>query len=286
MEFINYIRLLLAMKIRNTRTYALLVLQCFILYLYMKPVVGFSRSVQYPVSPWSFPFIISNIYFAFLFLLEVIYYFSNVPFMQYVNMYQVIRVGRKRWALGQMLVIFLQSVFLIAVNYLFSILWLGRNCEWTAQWGKALHTAALTNAASHYEFLFGISYDTMQKFTPLGLTAFTFLVGSLVICFLGLFMFLLSLVWNRMAAVAGAVILATGIYIVENVHPLLSRKVAMFVPTSWIRVGNIGVKLYDGYVLPSMQYILIVLLGSIAVMGAIILWRVQKIEFEWTNEDE
>lgn len=286
MKLARYIKQLIIMKILNTRTLSLLIVQAFIMYIYCKPVLNFSRSVQYNVSPWVFPFIISNIYFAFLFLLETVYYFSNVPFMQYVNMYQVIRVGRKKWAIGQIAAIGFQSVFVIGMNFLFSILCLCKNCEWNIEWGKLLHTAALTNASQQYEFLFEVSYDSMQQFSAIELSLYTFLIGSLVVCFIGIFMFMLSLVFNKVTAIVGAVIMVTAIYLVENVHPMLAQKISMFIPTSWIRSANIGVKIHDSYVLPSLQYIVLTLIISIVIMCIVIIWRARDIEFEWTKEDE
>lgn len=286
MKLAKYIRQLIVTKIVNTRILAILVIQLFILRIYTKPVLAFSHSVQYRVSPWIFPFVISNIYFAFLFLLEIVYYFSNVPFMHYSNMYQVIRVGRKKWVIGQIVAIVIQSIFIMGINYFFSILCIGIYCEWTTGWGKLLHTAALTNASDYYEFLFDVSYDTMQKFSAIKLSVYTFLIGSLVICFIGIFMFMISLIINKTVAVVGAGIMVTGIYLVENVHPMLSQKLSMFIPTSWIRCANIGIKVHDSYVLPSMKYIICSLIVSIVTMCIVLVYRIRKIEFEWTREDE
>ncbi|HBA70494.1 MAG TPA: hypothetical protein DCZ40_14230 [Lachnospiraceae bacterium] len=285
MEVLRYIKQLTVIKIMNARTYALFMIQGFILYIYLKPVINFSQTVQHKVSVWVFPFLLSNIYFAFLFLLEIIYYFSNVPFMQYSNMYQIIRTGRKTWAVGQIISIFLQSVLIMAVNFLFCIILLGRNCEWGTGWGKVLHTAALTNAAQYYEFLFEIPYDAMQNFTAIELSICTFLIGSLVVFWMGIFMFMLSIVFNRMIAIIGSVSMAAGIYLVESVHPMLSQKVSMFIPTSWLRVAYVGIKEHDSFVLPSVPYIFIVLIMSIIIMCRIILRRVHGIEFEWSKED-
>lgn len=203
--------------------------------------------------------------------------------MQYTNMYHIIRIGKKMGD-GTYIVHFLQSILIMGVNFLFSIIWLGKNCERGIGWGKALHTLALTNAAQHYGFLFGVSYDSMQQYSAATLFIYTILIGALVVAFFGIFMFMLSIVWNRMASIVGAGILTAGIYLVENTHPMLSQKISMFFPTSWFRTASIDAKVHGSYVLPPVNYIFATLVVSIAFMCAIIIWRIGRIEFEWENK--
>ncbi len=65
---VKYFKQVLLGKIFRPRTYVLLVLLGFVTYLYVKPVVAFSQEVHYKAAPWAFPFIVSNIYFIFLFM--------------------------------------------------------------------------------------------------------------------------------------------------------------------------------------------------------------------------
>lgn len=282
---IQYIKQVFHYKILHPRTYALLILQFFINYMNVRPIIEFSNEVNYKVSPWVFPFMITDYHYAFLFIIGIIYYFSDVPFMQYQNMYQVIRTGRTKWAMGQICTIILQSLFLMGVNILITILLMFKNLEFTFEWGKLLHTAALTNAGTHYEFLFSISYDTIQQFDPLILMLLTFLLGSLVISFLGILMFMISLFLNRMAAVAVGTAMTVMIFFVENIHPLNALKLSHFVPVDWIRAANLGIKSHGNYMLPSLSYIIVVLLIGILVFSTAIMIRMKHVEFDWTKED-
>ena len=99
-------------------------------------------------------------------MLGVVYMFSDVPFMQHYYMYQIVRIGRKRWAIGQIVSIIFQSLFLMFFHLSVSILWIIRHCEWKLEWGKLLHTVALTNASAHYGFLFEVPYSAIQKYSP------------------------------------------------------------------------------------------------------------------------
>lgn len=285
MRQIKYLMQVLHMKLFHTRTYVLMVLQAYIMYIYMKPVVGYSKAVQYKAAPWSFPFIISNIYFLFLFMLGILYYFSDVPFMQYPNMYRVIRTGRRRWALGQIGAVMLQSFLIMVYNFLISVLCLKGCCEFNLEWGKLLHTAALTNAADGYGFLFSVTYDTLNNYSPVRLTILTIVIGSLVVCFMGLLMFAVSLLFNRELAITVSAVMVVMIYLVENVHPLSAKRMSMFIPVDWMRTANIGVKVHDSYIMPSVGYIFAALVTGILVLCCLILWKINDVEFQWNKED-
>ena len=142
--------------------------------------------------------------------------FSDVPFMQNKNMYQVIRTGRMRWAAGQISVIFAQAFLLMAVNALFPMLLLAGSCEYTLEWGKLYHTLALTGGSEAYRLLFAFSYEAMQRFSPLELLGLTVLIGTLVIAFVGLLMFAVSLYINRSVAVTLAFLMVVMIYLVDG----------------------------------------------------------------------
>ncbi len=272
-------------RVFSSRTYVVAVLQGFMLHLYMRPVAAFSRDMGYAAAPWAFPFILSNIFYLLLFMIGIIYCFSDVPFMQYKNMYQVIRTGRRRWAACQVSAILAQSFLIMAANVFFSMVLLSGSCELTLDWGKLYHTLALTGSPEEYRFLFAFSYETMQMLSPLKLTALTVIIGTLGIGFIGLFMFAVSIYINRSVAVTAAFVMVLMIYLVENIHPLLREKMAMFVPVNWMRVTQIGVKLHDSFIQPPVLYMLMVLAAGIAVCAVLILIKIKKMEFQWYKEE-
>lgn len=285
MLYVRFFRQALAERIFSSRTYSVVFLQGCILYLYMRPVVRASKDLDCGAAPWAFPFLLSNLFFLLLFMVGIIYYFSDVPFMQNKNMYQVIRTGRMRWAAGQIGAIFAQAFLLMAANIGFSMLLLTGSCEYTLGWGKLYHTLALTGSKESYRFLFFFSYETMQLFTPLELLGLTVLLGTLVIAFTGLFMFAVSLYISRSVAVTGAFLMVMMIYLVENIHPLLKRQTAMLAPVNWMRVTHIGVKLHDRFIQPSVPYMLTVLTAGILTCAGFICLKIKKTEFQWYQEE-
>lgn len=285
MEAIKFAKQEYIARICSTKTLVLLFLQAYVIHIYLKPVIRYAEDVNYPPSPWCFPFLFSNIYFLLLFILGMIYFFSDVPFMQYRNMYQVIRTGRKTWAVGEILSITFQSVFIMVFQFLVSILCLLGHCRWETGWGKLYHTAALTNADEYYGFLFYFPYEAIQKWEPFQLIVFTLFMGTLVLSFLGILMYTVSLFLNRTIAVTLGVFIAVMIFIVEGVHPLIRAKTAMFSPASYLMTALFGTKIHDSPVLPTINYMITVLVTGILFMAMFIIWNIKKVEFEWSKED-
>ena len=285
MKQLRYSIRIFLQKLQQNRMYTLLILETYVLYIYVQPVIDFSRDVKYPSTPWLLPFLFSNVYFIFLFMLGVVYLFSDIPFMQQYYMYQIVRTGRKRWALGQIGSIILQSLVLMIFNFAVSILWIVGHCEWKMEWGKLLHTAALTNAAGHYGFLFDVPYSAIQKYSPQQLTILTLFIGTLVIAFTGVFMFAVCLILNRYWAIAAAIVMVSMVYFVHNANPAMVQKISAFAPVSWIQTTNIGTKMYNYYTRPSLSYIVCALCVGILIFGMLIIWRVNNVELSFCKED-
>lgn len=285
MDAIKFAKQEFIARICSAKTLVLLFLQAYVIHIYLKPVIRYGEDVNYPPSPWCFPFLFSNIYYLFLFILGMIYFFSNVPFMQYRNMYQVIRTGRKTWAAGEILSIIFQSVFLMFFQFLVSILCLLGHCRWESGWGKLYHTLALTNAGEYYGFLFYFPYEAMQKWSPAELTLLTLFMGTLVLAFLGILMYTASLFINRTLAVTLGGLMAVLVFVVENVHPLLRAKTAMFSPACYLMTALFDTKIHDSPALPPLSYMITFLVTGILVMAIFILWNIRKVEFEWSKED-
>lgn len=283
---IQYIGCLLRLQLCQSRTGSFLLLQFFLMYIYVKPLVACADGLQHSSTIWFYPYLVSNVIYLFLWMLGVIFFFSDVPFMQYRNMYEVIRIGRRQWAISHIITIFVESAMIMIVNFLMSIICLRGRIEWTNEWGKLLHTIAITNAGEKFNMYFDISYENMQKFTPVGLLILTLTMGTLVLAFAGLFMFAVSLMWNRTAAVAGASIMVIMIFVIDNVHFLIAKGIACFSPVSWMQTAKIGViKHGTAYIQPSVSYMFMMLMIGIFVLAAGIMLKIRDIEFEWNKED-
>ena len=141
------------------------VLLFFLEDIFLQGMRSFCVSVQYPVTPWVITFLLSNIYFQILVMAFVVYYYSNVPFMQQWGMYQVIRTGRIRWAVGQIGSIILSAIGITGLIFLEEVILLIKHIEFIPDWGKVLHTVALTNAGEEFSMFVIINPITMNKYT-------------------------------------------------------------------------------------------------------------------------
>ena len=81
------------------------------------------------------------------------------------TMYQVVRTGRVRWALGQIGTIVLSSYIfvLIAIGMTGGLLL--PNITLDEGWGKVLYTLSMTGTSDGLDIPFGIPYEIISQYT-------------------------------------------------------------------------------------------------------------------------
>lgn len=273
------------LKSFNGRATAFALIMTVTCWSYNRPLNRYMEDVDYPVSWCVFPFFMANPAFLILFWFGIIYINSDVPFMQHINMYQVIRTGRRRWSVGQIGGIFLRSFVSVLFTAVCTVIPLLPGVEFTNEWGKLLRSAALTNAAELYEFKYGIYYEIFSEYTPLQLMGLCILLCTLIAGFMGTLMFLISLYSNRVFAVAGAMAMAVLLFFVMNTHPKIRYRAAFFVPSAWAEVARIASPELGYYWLPSLRYMFVFLAAGISLMAVLIVYKVKYVEFNWENDD-
>lgn len=267
----------------NKNIYAIVAVRIYISY-FLSPVKDFSASVKYPVSPWIFPFLISDVYFVILFMSAVVYYFSDVPFMKECTMYQVIRIGRVKWACGQIGSIIFSSFAFILTAIFETVMILLPDIALSEGWGKILYTLSMTNAAGEYRIPFSISYNVITKFNPIQAIGISILMGSLVIMFIGLLMFFLSLYISRLWANIIAMLFVILPIVIENIGDAVPGLLYCS-PISWMRISEINVQANMGWQEPTLLTgIIILLIACIGLSGAII-GKINRVDFKLVKED-
>lgn len=285
MKLAQYIWKAGLLKIKNIKFMTFAIVMMVVTWSYNRPLKALAEVVNYPVSWCVFPFMISNLSFLILFWFGVIYVNSDVPFMQHMNMYQIIRTGRKRWVLGQLGSMFLRSIAVVLFTVICTIVSLIPEIERTMDWGKLLHTISMTDAAVQYNLKYVIYYEIMGKYTPVQLIAISTLICILICMFLSCMMFLISLYSNRVLAVATTTALAVMLFFVVNTHPKIRYILAKFIPTVWAKIAQIKTPVLGYYWLPSLQYMITFLILGIMTMGIFICVHVKKMEFNWEKDD-
>lgn len=273
------------LKIFNSKMATFLVVQMVVSWSYTQPLLRFVQAVNYPVNWCLFPFILCNYSFLILFWFGIIYIHSDVPFMQHVHMYHILRTGRKKWAIGQIGGIICRSVTAVFLTAVCTVLPVITRLEWTNQWGKLLRTAAMTDAAAQYQFVYVFYYEIFAEYTPLELMLLTVLLCSMIAAFIGIFMFLVCLYANRIVAVSGATAMCLLLFVVLNMHPKIRAILACVVPPVWANIARSASMDHGYYWLPSVPYMFLFLIISILIFSILILRRIKKIEFHWENDD-
>lgn len=266
----------------SIRMFTLLLLLGFVYHIFLTPLNSFVKSVNHPICPFIFPFLLSDIYFLILFMAAVVYYFSYAPFMKNWTMYQVIRTGRVRWALGQIETILISSfTFVILAIGMTGILFLP-NVTLTEGWGKVLYTLSMTGASGDFNIPFNIPYEIISRYTVLEGLGVTILVGGMVIAFIGLLMFCISLIGSRL--------LANVVAMVFVIMPMVQLNIGMAVPeldyvspVSWMNLSKIDITGTESG-LP-LSYC-VAILGIMCILLSIaIIWKIKTVDFQMVKED-
>ena len=266
----------------SIRMFTLLLLLGFVYHIFLTPLNSFVKSVNHPICPFIFPFLLSDIYFFVLFMAAVVYYFSDAPFMKNWTMYQVIRTGRVRWAFGQIETILISSfTFVILAIGMTGILLLP-NVTLSEGWGKVLYTLSMTGASGDFNIPFSIPYEIISRYTVLEGLGVTILVGGMVIAFIGLLMFCISLIGSRL--------LANVVAMVFVIMPMIQLNIGMAVPeldyvspVSWMNLSKIDIT-GTGSGLPLSYCVTILGIMSILLSIAII-WKIRTVDFQMVKED-
>ena len=277
-KIMKYILKNTLLKIRNIKTITFAIIIAVTIWSYNHPLRELTYSIKYPVTWCVFPFLI-------LFWFGIIYINSDIPYMQHSNMYQIIRTGRISWALGQLGGTFFRSFILVVFTAFCSIVSLLPQIEWSLQWGKLIHTIAMTNAAIQYNLKYVFYYQILGKYSPLQLMIITIVICTFISMFLSSLMFMISLYFNHILAVSITAALTIMLFFVVNIHPKIRYILAKFIPTVWAKVVQVNSPVLGYYWVPSIKYMFAFLLIGNIILIILILIKVKKCEFNWENED-
>ncbi len=285
MKLFQYIWKSSILKILNGRTMVLALIMPVICWDYNQPMARFIDAVDYPVCWCVFPFFMARDVFLILFWIGIIYINSDVPFMQHANMYQVIRTGRRRWAAGQIGGIFVRSFAAVLYTAICTVTPLLPRVEFSNEWGKVLHSVAVTDAAAAYMLEYPVYYEIFGEYTPLQLMGLCILLCTFISFFMGMLMFVVSLYSHKILAVAVTFAMAILLFFVENTVPNHQYKIALFVPAIWGQLAKSATPHLGYYWMPSLSYMFTFLAVGIGILAVLSVHKVKTVEFDWENDD-
>lgn len=286
LNYVKYNLYSLQDKVFSSRTVTTIVLLFLCNFIFSIPILKFADSIGYKTNVTLLPFFLSSLNYMCAFVPIVIYYFSGVPFLKYSEMYCIVREGKTRWAVKQIVHIVIMSfifMFLLEVTSILPFIFRG---DFSNEWNEVVMTLSLTDKWSEFgtvEFLNQIT----NRYTPYEAMITIYFLVSLTVSFLGIFMFTISLLFSRIIAMCTGfvfevlVITAFNARIYDNYFIYMS-------PFSWTDL-TIFEKEYNGYEYPngtpSMEWCVVALLIAIAVMIVVNIIRVNHMNFNYVEED-
>lgn len=270
-------------KIFSLRTGSLMAVLLFFYYVLLSPLNEFTGMVDHNITPWILPCLLSNISFALVVSFCSIYFFSDVPFFQYHEMYQMIRCGRLKWAAAHLFSVVISSFFLAVMMLTASMVILLPNMKLSLEWGSVISTLSLTNAAEYIPF--AIPYKLINHFTPVQAVLLSLLLLTLVIMFIGALMFAVSVLCSRIYAISAAVVVTVWAVIVYNMNYYWQQSLSYFSPISWLNIADIGTRTREVYTLPGYGYIFAALLALVLGLSVIVITKISTMDCNWVNEE-
>lgn len=198
--------------VRNPRLYMIVFCNFIFLSTFMVALRSFLRTYQLKATPFLFSFLFTHPSVLFSFLAGVIILFSNAPFFGQSQMFLVIRSGKLRWAVGQILYLIAGSVLYFLLLYGMSLLSLLPYISLENEWGSVWNTLARTGLGNDCGVTLTVSAKVLNVFTPMELLGWTFLMGILNSLLLGLVVFFCNVCFKREVGIIIAVLLILAPY--------------------------------------------------------------------------
>lgn len=254
----------------NPRIYLILLLLLGYGNAILSSIGTFCRESGYPVTPWVFPFFTAEPYSLLMLMLGVILLFCDAPFMESEQPYLVLRAGRMVWALGQILYIVAASALYFLTTLVSTIVLLLPHLSLDGGWGKVIQTLCKTGMGKQSGVVIPFDPTIPSVFSPYQAMLAAFLLAWLVGTLLGLLLFFVNLQVSRSAGVLCCVLLA--------VFPLFVRRSDTFLhyfsPVSWVSLSVVD---FTGTTFfPSIQYVLIALLGLIVLLSVSVVLSLRR----------
>lgn len=226
-------------------------------------------------SPVVLPFLQTSGYYMKLVLLNVVYFYTNVPFMEKEELFYIMRLGKKRWGRRNLFYLFCSSLFLTLCFFLISCIQAAPVGAISFSWGSVYKTLALTGGQNLF---FQIPYPIIKAYTPALLMTIIFLLDWLAVLFLGLLMYMISLCGFRILASITAIL----VVFLPSANRWLGGILLYYSPLDWLdctkwRIG------YDNS-RPDLPYIFTTLIFLNLLLLLASQHLVQKME--WKSQED
>ena len=163
---------------------------CIFSFYYYGPIIRFAFDYDQRVSAWIVSSVFSNVNMVTVYVALLGLMFSNAPFYDASSQFSLVRVGRFKWMMGQLLYVTAASFILVAVFWGTSWLVLLPKISFENDWGRIVKSIAITAALPEgYALRIGFP-SVVEIFDPINTALLSFCMAWLGSVFVGsLFMF-------------------------------------------------------------------------------------------------
>lgn len=219
---------------------------------------------------WFLPLLISDRFVEFYLLLGIVVIFCDAPFIDRLQPYVIIRIGKVRWALGQILYIMLAGIVYVAALQLIIIISVLPTVCFSGEWGSIFYTVSQISVDG-FSYGFDSGYGIISTYSPISATLLTAFLLWMEGVFLGTLMFYANMRFGRTAGTAIGCFFTTMFLMIksfiENV-PVLWK----IIPTIWMEISDLCTKKVGthpgiGYAVTGLTLLIVVLsIASVRVM--------------------
>lgn len=258
----------------NPRMYIVVIMMAMYIQSRLAPITEFCSAFGYKVTPYIFPFLMTDKMSVMLIMFTLVLLFCDAPFIESEQPYIITRSGRKTWVAGQIIYIALASALFFLIIILFTVLFLIPHIEFSGEWGKVIGTFAQTSVGANHMISIPFDLGVYSSYTPASAMLITFGLCCFVGMFLGMTIFFFNLNISRSAgAIIAAVLILWQVAVGKTSTVFIN-----FSPVSWVSLTNIDVKGITLY--PTIWYILTVLsiLSFLLILGSVVSIRKRDID--------
>ena len=192
-------------------------------------------------SIWLFPLALTMNNRRLWVMLLPILLFCDAPFLDEQQPFQIIRTGRIRWAVGQILYILTASGIFFIACFLISFMLVMPYWEFSFEWGKVINT--LTQSYVTWDIgMDAMPIEVIHNYTPLAATLLCGGATWIASSFIGLLMFFCNLWFQREAGILFASFFVGFAHFIEGmgISSPAWYQMRYISPVSWMDLSRIG----------------------------------------------
>ena len=196
-------------RLTSPRVICILVLAFVFVWGILSGIGDLTDTIEARINPLVFTFISNDQIYQFILFLSVVFLYSDAPFINKSQPYVIIRSKRISWALGEIIHVIIFSAVYFFILMFVSVLMLLPNATFSTDgWGIAVNTLVKTNIGDQLDIGLFPSNDVISFYSPLKAFVMCFLLNWMMASFLGLLIFSLNLIFDRVVGpIVGVVII-------------------------------------------------------------------------------